>query len=386
MVQKVQNESLFRYLKYLTVTVLLILWTYIFHVMSPLLTLLSPLFIGLIIAYLMNPLVSKFCERNKKSRMVNTIFVYLLFVLIFMVIGIIILPIILIEVYNLIDSVPAAIEKLKKIADATLENEFLKSRIHTFLSQKEELLNNIDVNSVSKAMSVIFKSGLSVFVVIGKVANFFLVLGSSLVIGVLIGFYFLKEIDKLWEFIRVLIPNSVEVKALNIMEKIDECLYGYLRGQLTVCVFIGIMTFVGLFLMGVKYALLIGIFAGCASVVPYLGPIMGAAPAVIQIILKFYPDMRGISFGLLKIFLLFSFIQMIDGLFISPRIVGEKSDLHPIIVMLALVIGGNFGVGGMIIAIPVAIVIKVLFYELYYKPARIEQIKFEQSLKDGETR
>lgn len=384
-IEKDAMQTLCKYLKYLVISLLFGIWAYFFKTLVPLfsfvLNVMTPLFIGLIIAYLLNPFVGLLCKKNHRSRTVNTLLIYSGFILVLLTGAAIIVPRLVIEIYDFSDSIPAIATKTKEIAQQVLHHDRFGQFLNQVLDKKDEIINVVDMSVVTDFMTRFFKSGVGIVAFFGKLSNALFIMGTSIVLGMMIGFYFLKDIDHLWELIRILIPNKYEVKTLDLMKKIDVSLYGFMRGQIIICFIVGLITFIGLSLMGVKYALLIGVIAGCSNVIPYLGPVIGAAPAMIQIILRDYPDMGDIAMGLLLIFLLSSFIQALDGFFLSPKIVGDKSDLHPIIIMIALVVGGKFGIGGMIVAVPVAIIIKVVLYELWYYPAKAEQYKFEKELE-----
>ena len=377
--------SLIRYLKFLVLFFLLFCTIILFKISFPFLkfgfTILSPLFIGLLIAYLLNPMVNKLAKVGIKSHTIRAFITYLIFISIFLLLIFIIVPPIFAELYSLTQNLPEGIQKLKIIITKFLAREDVKSFLVKCFSRKKEVLSSTNIEYIKKILSHIFKSSSTFIIFLKNIYNYIFYLFTTFFLGLLLGFYLLKDIHKLWFLIKVLIPNQYELRTLRILKKIDIALYGFLKGQLLVCFFIGVLTFIGLTILGIKYAFLIGFIAGLANIIPYFGPIIGATPAILQVIVTNYPDFGTMIFSIGKIILLFIIIQSIDGFFLSPRIIGEKAELHPVIVILSLVIGSSFGIGGMIVAVPVAIILKTLFLELFYRPAHIEQLKFEKKTR-----
>jgi predicted PurR-regulated permease PerM len=143
---------------------------------------------------------------------------------------------------------------------------------------------------------------------------------------------------------------------------------------LTVATIVGVLATIGLMALGLKqYALLIGVITGIGNLIPYLGPVMGATPAVLYVLFSESYDTgreRLVYLGL--IVALFAFLQVIEGFFLQPRIVGRNAQLHPVAVIFALACGAPFGVIGMIIALPVAAIIRVLLKEFFWDAREAE--------------
>jgi len=208
---------------------------------------------------------------------------------------------------------------------------------------------------------------------VGSVLN----AGLSLVIL----FYLLVDLPDLKERFRARIPDAHREKTLRILRAIDGQLSAYLRGQLTVCVIVGALVAAGLWVVGMvlslsiaKYALLIGVTAGVFNLVPYLGPVMGATPAVILTIADIYdPGGEGMwtrmAIQVGAVIGLFVLVQLADGFFISPRIMSGRLALHPLVIMFALILGGAVGgFVGMILAVPAACLVRTLVVELCSQP------------------
>ena len=164
---------------------------------------------------------------------------------------------------------------------------------------------------------------------------------------------------------------------MDIMHKMDKALGGFLRGQLTVCCLVALSATIGLSLVGMwQYALLVGVLAGAFNIIPYLGPVMGLTPALLWALIEPSHETweeRALRAGLGLI--VFVVIQMMEGFIFQPKIVGKNSNLHPLLVMLALIIGAQFGLVGMIMAVPLASVGRVLFLELVWYPYRKQNLE-----------
>lgn len=149
------------------------------------------------------------------------------------------------------------------------------------------------------------------------------------------------------------------------LERVDETLGGFVRGQLTICLIFGLVMTLGLILLGLDYAMVIGPLAGVSNLIPYLGVIVGLVPSFIVALM-----MGGFTtktlWLILGIVLLFAFLQFLDGFVFQPRIIGESVGLHPLAIFLALALGQQImGLYGMVLAVPAAAVLRVVWHDLY---------------------
>ncbi len=203
------------------------------------------------------------------------------------------------------------------------------------------------------------------------VAGFIGALFSSvvfLVFVVLVSFYLLIDFGSFRGVAEVMIPEKHQPRAFDVLHKTDVAVGGFIRGQVTSAILVGLLTFLGLFALGMKqYALLIGCIAGIGNLVPYLGPVVGATPAILYMLLSDAHDgaqakllYSGLVIGL------FALIQTIDGFVFQPKIVGKSAQLHPVAVMVALALGAQFGLVGMIVAVPAACIVRVMAKEFYW--------------------
>jgi predicted PurR-regulated permease PerM len=174
-------------------------------------------------------------------------------------------------------------------------------------------------------------------------------------------FYILNDEAKVRESALDLIPDRIEPDLLNILRITDDIFSAYIRGQLILCLVVGALATIGLLIVGVDFALFLGLIAGTFEILPFVGPILGAIPALIVAVLQS-------PVTALWTLVIFIIIQQIENLFLVPRIAGESVKLHPALVMVVLVVGNEaLGLLGMLVAVPLTAVIRDIFKYLYLR-------------------
>jgi len=174
-------------------------------------------------------------------------------------------------------------------------------------------------------------------------------------------FYFMRDWDVMLGKVRDLLPRAVEPTVVRLARESDSVLGGFLRGQVTVMILLGLIYSLGLSLIGLDLALLIGLVAGLVSFVPYLGVVVGGGAAVIAAAVQF-----GDFFHPAMALGVFVIGQLLEGFVLTPQIVGDRVGLHPVAVIFAILAGGIlFGFLGVLLALPVAAVGMVLLRELH---------------------
>ncbi len=168
-------------------------------------------------------------------------------------------------------------------------------------------------------------------------------------------FYFLRDYDKIIDYLLKLVPKKWRLGSERFVHSLDESLGGYVRGQLFVCTLIGILSYIVFLLIDMQYPLLLGIFIGLTNVIPTFGPIIGAIPALL-LALTISKTM------LLKVFLTIFVLQIIEGNVISPIIMGKSLQIHPLFIMIALVVGERIGgLAGLIFSVPILAILKIAY-------------------------
>ncbi len=177
-----------------------------------------------------------------------------------------------------------------------------------------------------------------------------------------ITFFFLKDGRRMKKAVVSWVPNRYFEMALIILHKTAQRLGSYLRGQLLVAAIVGALSITALYLLGIRYYFFIGVMAGMANMIPYFGPLVGAIPAMIIALWD-----SGAIGPVAAVAVAFASIQLFENIFISPFIVSKSVELHPLTVIIVILIGGQLlGIFGMLMAVPIASIIKVTAKELYW--------------------
>jgi putative permease len=158
-----------------------------------------------------------------------------------------------------------------------------------------------------------------------------------------------------------LVPNNLFELALNLSHQISEQMGGFVRARILESFLVGFMIWLGLLILGFPYALILALFAALMNVIPYLGPFIGAVPALVICLANSHPDST-----LLWIIAIYAIAQILDIVFIIPFVVAKIVDLHPVTVVLAVIVGSQvMGILGMIISIPLFSAFKVSASAIY---------------------
>ncbi|MCG6905217.1 MAG: AI-2E family transporter [Desulfobacteraceae bacterium] len=342
---------------------------------------LAPFLAGLLMAYILAPAVVALQKRLGLGRIMGTL---VLFLLVASAAGLllgILIPAVateLIALFKLLKTtLPDLLKRLSQRAPFQVDDVLVRSIQNYILSLEISfeklaglLLPGLKTMA-TEGFETVGQATRGLFSGIGSVVGFF-----SFVIFVgIINFYLIVDWEKIGPLIRKMVPPHRRERFFEVLQKIDLAMGGFLRGQLTVSALVGSMFAAGLFgisLMGFpalrNYCLLIGTAAAIGGFIPYLGPIIGLTPAVLILLLTMGVDWSTKLLTLALLLALFSLIQAIEGFVLQPRIVGKGAGLHPLVVLFALILGAQFGIGGMIAAVPLASVVRVLILEFYWLP------------------
>jgi predicted PurR-regulated permease PerM len=309
---------------------------------------LVPFAVSALLAWLANPLVVRL-ERNGRSRTVGTLIVFALMVLV-VVLGLLILvPLVESQVQAFIDWLPKLAAWITGVAVPWLERK-LRMELSSYIDPMviADLLRAHWQQAGGVAATIIAGLSKSGLAILGWVAN--------LVLIPVLTFYFLRDWPDFLERIRELLPRPVEPTVSQLTRESDQMLAGFVRGQLSVMVVLGLVYGLGLWAIGLDVGLLIGMVAGLMSFVPYLGATVGITAALIA---------AGVQYGDLQHLLLvgavFGVGQTIENFVLVPYLVGDKIGMHPVGVIFAIMAGGQlFGFLGVLLALPVAAVAMVL--------------------------
>jgi len=310
----------------------------------------APFFISFALSYLLDPLVDKI-ESRGISRTTSVLFLMIVFFMLVVFAGVFLVPLLTMQTESLVQHIPTYIgifqEWLWPLLDMIKGLDPVKV---------EEFLNEGLSRFGELPMKVLRFSGELLWGSISNLFNIILMIANLVIIPVVM-FYLLRDFDSINKRLFSLIPPRFQEKTHVIIFEIDQVLSSFVRGQMMVIVLMGIMYAFGLFLCDTPMNLSLGLLAGLFNLVPYLGLILGFAPASV---LTFMHTQEW--FSVLGVAGVFGFVQVMEGMVITPRIVGENIGLHPVAVIFAVLLGGElFGFVGMILGVPAVAVINVLF-------------------------
>lgn len=320
---------------------------------------LTPFVIALVLAYILDPAVDAL-QRRRVPRSL-AILLLALPVLALLALAVVAgIPALFRQVGEIVEATPGAIERLRAQALANdgrifgIDVPFLDERrlLDPILSldgqRIEQYVRERQTSIAQNAWSAVLGVGRRLGVV-------FTVLGYLVLVPVLT-YYLLHDFDVIRSRLGELIPLPRRESWLGFLAEYDRLVSRYLRGQLLAATTVGLLTTVGLWLLGFPYPALVGVVAGVFNLVPYLGLIVSLVPALIIALLS-----GEILASLGKIAIVFGVVQALDGTVIGPKIVGGSVGLHPAWVILALAAGGLFfGFIGLLIAVPAALLVKLL--------------------------
>lgn len=321
-----------------------LVFVYLVYLLSPILT---PFLISALLAYLGDPLADRL-QRLPMSRTVAVVVVFLIMLLVLFLFLLIALPLIENQLIKLIKRLPDFINVIQTQwlpwLTSTLGVEFGNINLQGLRNSLGEHWQTVG-NMLGMLISRVSASGQAV-----------LLWFSYLLLIPVVTFYLLRDWDHLVEKTAFLVPRKYIATVTKLATDCDAVLAEFLRGQLLVMLALGITYSIGLWLVGLEFSLLIGLGAGIVSFVPYLGFIVGFLVASVAAFMQFHDIIH-----IIYILLVFGAGQALEGMVLSPLLVGDRIGLHPVAVIFAVMAGAQlFGFFGMLLALPVAAMITVV--------------------------
>ncbi len=343
---------------------------------------LAPFVLGLILAYVADPLVDRL-ERQKVSRTWGAVAVVGLVGLVIALSLVLLIPMVFEQGRQFLEDLPEMLAGLQRWYEAQIQ-ALVDSPLPLIRDIQFERALEIDSRDVmvfvSEQMGSLQPSWGAAIGLGRGVQTAFTILGYAVLTPVLT-FYLLRDFHSIERSVGRLVPRDHRERTLSFLNTYDELLGEYLRGQLLVALFVGLATGIGFWIVGFPNAVLLGVIAGVFNIVPYLGLIVSLIPALF-IALVTVP----IWISLLKVAGVFLVVQAFDGYFLSPKIVGDRVGLHPVWVMLAIIAFGSFfGLTGLLLAIPLAVLIKLLIENTLAAYQKSVYYRQADSVHDEET-
>ena len=327
-------------------------------------TLFAPILVSVFLYFLFAPIID-FLERKKIPRSIGIIILYVGLILIAVISIVNVFP-------TLMEQFKDLVNKMPKIVDQTTNQLGL---LEDWLGSQ----NYVEIKDIEQKIAdyaVVFIGGIT-----GGIGAIFSVLSNVTLIILTVPFilfYMFKDGHKFPKAMSQFLPPSLRNEAIHIAKETSETLASYIQGQTLVCIFVGIGTFIGYSIIGLPNALILGLVAAITNIIPYFGPFIGGAPAVIVAAL-ISPKLA------LLVVLIILIVQQIDSNLISPYIMGKKLNIHPLTIILLLLFAGNFaGVMGMILAVPTYAICKVVVVNIARIIRLRKKAKFADKIIDDE--
>ncbi|WP_282708693.1 AI-2E family transporter [Ligilactobacillus sp. Marseille-Q7487] len=342
-------------LELLIVAVLIWVCTKINFVFEPIWTFFSTLFAPFLVAgflfYLLNPVVGFLSKiKYKKFNISRNLAIAIVFILLFAVVGVAIsvfVPSIITQVQELVKGIPKYVKDVQEFV-ASLS----KQKQPSWLAQ-------LDVQSYVKqfentVLGMVKGFMFSLTNSIGSVISTLTSVTVTIITAPFILFYMLKDGEKLLPALKSWLPVKRIDRVESLLLQMSYTISRYIAGQAFECFFVGTCSAIGYSLVGVPYALLIGLFAGITNMIPYLGPYIGLIPALF---LAFSMSLKTV----ILVCVVCLVVQQIDGNLIYPNVIGKSLDIHPLTIIIILLVAGNLaGLLGMILGVPLYALVKVL--------------------------
>lgn len=317
-------------------------------------TVVLPIILATIAYYLLRPIL-RLLERIRIPRIWGISIIFLGLIGLITLLVFLVFPFFQDQFSNLIEEFPTYFQQML----INVDTFFRTSIFSTFYKELDINVNHILDNGLGTIGQFFtdaiggIATGITSF--ISALTGFVL----SIITVPFILFYLLKDGEKLPAIIKRMLPPRLRDDAEEILSDADHQISAYIQGQILVAICIGIMVSIGFLIIDMKYPLLLGALAMFTSVVPYLGPLIAITPAVIIAIVTS-------PFMLVKLAVVWTIVQLVDGKFISPQIMGKSLRIHPITIIFVLLTAGSlFGVVGVVLGIPGYALLKVVFTHMF---------------------
>lgn len=365
------NQVVTALLVVLLILLIVFLFTKVSYLFAPIWQFLAvvglPIILAGILYYLMNPIVD-YLEKQKIPRLYSIIGLFVTVVALIVWGSVVIIPKIQEQTISFIDNFPQYVktidQKLTEILSDPLFNQFreqLESAGDKFMSSAGDMLQDISKSTVQSLGSFV-----------GTIATIFV----AIITMPFILFYLLKDGKRLAPYFVNFLPTRMRKPTLKVLSEMNAQVSSYIRGQLTVAFTVAIMFMIGFALIGLDYAVTLGIIAGFLNLIPYLGSFLAIIPAIFL----------GIVAGpamLIKVLIVAALEQTIEGRLISPLVLGNQLAIHPVTILLVLLTSGKlFGIVGVILGIPVYAAVKVIITHIFEWYTTISSL-YEEKNKDG---
>ncbi|EAO7444653.1 AI-2E family transporter [Listeria monocytogenes] len=363
----IENKFVLGLLIFLLVALDIYVLTKIAFIFDPLMVILktvaAPIILAGISYYLFNPIID-WLEKHKWKRGWAIALLYLVIIGLIILLFSFVIPAVKDQIISLFKSFPGywdqITQKFDEFSRSSLFDQ-IKDKLNTNMSDIMKTLSTKGTSVINSAIS-------SIGSIVGTVTEVVL----AIVTTPLVLFYLLKDGKKLPDFLLKMLPVNGRAHTRQVLGEANHQISSYIRGQIIVSLCIGILLFIGYLIIGLPYALTLAIIAACTSIVPYLGPAIAITPAIIIAIVTS-------PWLLIKLIIVWCVVQLLEGKFISPQVMGKTLKVHPITILFVILVAGNlFGILGVIFAVPGYAVLKVIVTHVFIWFKRISGLYGEQ--------
>lgn len=316
---------------------------------------LTPFLVGALLAYLFNPLVTSLKNRFNIPRVLSVTLVFCMIVLVLLLLIFLLIPVIDRQIQTLLTVIPNFLTWVQDKIIPWLQDNF---------GIAEE---GINVEDLKQGLAVNIKTAGSAASTVAHVVLFSSIKIIEWIVGLIlipvVMFYLLCDWNKFITGIHNLLPRNIEPTVVKLAKQCDDVLGAFFRGQLMVMLVLGIIYSVCLTLMGLQVGIIVGIISGLLSIVPYLGFSVGVIIASIAAFVQ-----NGTLSSVIIVILIYMGAHVVEHFILAPKLVGNRIGLHPVAVIFAILAGGAlFGFVGILLALPVAAVIRVLMTYAHHR-------------------
>ncbi|MDI2588950.1 MULTISPECIES: AI-2E family transporter [unclassified Psychrobacillus] len=358
------RNTFFTFILILLIGLIIMVYGEVSFIFSPLTIFLGnvvlPVILAVIAYYLLRPIL-RLIEKIKIPRVWGILIIFLALIGLITLLVFLVVPFLKSQSTRLVEELPVYLIQLLNSLDSFLRTSFVADYYLEIEKEAMQVLKNVPAEVGELFQNAISSIATGITSVLGAVTSFVL----SIILVPFILFYLLKDGEELPKFVIRVFPPRMREDFHSVFRSIDNQISAYIQGQILVSICIGFMIFIGFTIIGMEYALLLGVIAMVTSVVPYLGPVIAITPAVIIALVSSDPLM------LVKLAIVWTVVQLVEGKFISPQIMGKSLHVHPITIIFVLITSGAlFGVPGVILGIPGYAILKVIvahFYTLFKK-------------------
>ena len=375
-----RSKTLFWTIELLAIALLVLIVAQLRFILEPIGQFIGAVFVPLIISgflyYILNPVVGALqkvplSKTRHVSRGWAITIVMLLLLSILVALLLTLLPVLVDQIASLVKNIPVLVDTIQHWANQISQINFSKEYGIDFnLDKLQQEVQNIGKTVVSGMAT-------SLSAVIAKLTSFTV---TAITVPVMT-IYMLYDGNKLAPFIQKVFPSKQQARISDILGRLNQTLAQYISGQVLEMIFVGVFTAVGYFMIGQKYALLLGVFAGITNMIPYVGPYIGLVPALFVGL----TDSFWQAFWVIVVVLI---VQQVDSNLIYPRVMGASLHVHPLTIIVLLLAAGNIaGIAGMILAVPFYAIIRTVIVYAWqlWQIQQMPEVDTEKTIIDEET-